>query len=127
MVNATDIDLLYVEVNAATNNTFYDLTNDDQVTTADVDELVWNILGTQYGDANLDAKVSLLDLDTLGQNYGQMAGWREGDFSGNGQVSLQDLDLLGQNYGFGVGAEFSTPVPSASAAARSIARSRTSG
>ena len=74
LVNATDMDLLYVEVHATTPDPAFDLTGDSLVTQADVDELVANILGTQYGDANLDGFVSLLDLDILGQNLGQTVG-----------------------------------------------------
>ncbi len=103
LVNATDIDLLYVEVHATTPDPAFDLTGDSLVTQADVDELVINILGTQYGDANLDGRVSLLDLDILGQNFGQTIGWSGGDFSGDGSVSLIDLDFLGQNFGFDSG------------------------
>jgi len=51
------------------------------------------------GDANEDGCVDLLDLDILGQHYGQSGGWSEGDFSNDGTVNLVDLDILGAHYG----------------------------
>jgi T5SS/PEP-CTERM-associated repeat protein len=62
-----------------------------------------NVTAAFLGDANLDGEVSLLDLDVLGQNYGDEGTWAQGDFNGDGEVSLIDLDILGQNYGLGSG------------------------
>ena len=47
------------------------------------------------GDSDEDGSVQLLDLDTLGQNFGLAGDWTDGDFTGDGQVQLLDLDLLG--------------------------------
>ena len=100
LVGANDIDLLFTEVNSGNHDLAYDLTADSLVTTADVDELVLNILGTQYGDANLDGRVSFADFTTLAQYCQQAGGWGYGDFSGNGEVDLLDLDRLEQHFGF---------------------------
>ncbi len=101
MVGANDIDLLFAGVNSGNHDLAYDLTADSLVTTADVDELVLNILGTQYGDANLDGRVSFADFTTLAQYCQQAGGWGYGDFSGNGEVDLLDLHRLEQHFGFG--------------------------
>lgn len=64
-----------------------------------------DIVGSSFwvafrGDANLDGKVSLLDLNTLGKNFGQSgSSWEDADFNQDGTVSLDDLNLLGGNWG----------------------------
>lgn len=55
--------------------------------------------GTFLGDSNRDGEVSLLDLNTLGMNFGQAGGWAKGDNNGDGQVDLLDLDNIGVNFG----------------------------
>lgn len=55
----------------------------------------------QYGDADLDGKVSLNDLRLLLNNYGvtsDSAVWGRGDFDYDDMVSLTDLGLLLNNY-----------------------------
>ncbi len=104
MVDAADIDLLAAN-NGNTTNAVFDLDGDGIATFAlnvgsDSDQLVQNVLGTEYGDADLSKTVSLLDLDTVGQNFGLSGGWSQGNFSGDGEISLIDLDVLGRNFGF---------------------------
>ena len=60
-------------------------------------------LGSQ-GDFNCDTEVGLLDLDTLGQNWGAigldpLTSYLQGDATGDGEVGLLDLDIMGQNWG----------------------------
>lgn len=114
-VNDLDIDTLFDNVAdptlggtvpAALGQEWFDLTGDSLLTgavssTSDAGHLVRSILGTEFGDANLDGRVSLLDLDILGQNFNQPGGWADGDFNGSGSVSLADLDILGQFFGAG--------------------------
>ncbi len=109
ILNHLDLDELAANVGSA--NLIYDLNGDGNVTfvpsftgvTSDSDYLVRTLLNTQYGDANLDGKVDILDLDQLGQGYqGAGTGWLFGDFDGSGGTTdVLDLDLLGQLYGFG--------------------------
>jgi uncharacterized protein (TIGR03790 family) len=56
------------------------------------------------GDANLDGKVTAMDLDILSTNWmrsGQAGGamWGYGDFNGDGTVTALDLDVLSTNWG----------------------------
>jgi len=56
------------------------------------------------GDANLDGKVTALDLSILSTNWsasGQAGGamWTLGDFNGDGLVTALDLDILATNWG----------------------------
>jgi hypothetical protein len=55
---------------------------------SDTDFLIRVILGTEYGDANLDGRIDILDLDLIGQGLqGFGTGWTFGDFDGSGIVS----------------------------------------
>ena len=66
----------------------------------DADELVENILGTAYGDSNLDGMVSFADFLNLQSNFGGAGGWAMGDFSGDANVSFADFLALQTNFGF---------------------------
>lgn len=60
---------------------------------------IYRIDTTTPGDANRDGVVDLLDLDTLGANFGQSVGrFDDGDFNIDGTVDLLDLDILGANF-----------------------------
>ncbi len=61
----------------------------------DVDELVLVILGTQYGDANLDGVVDAADCAIVEANLGQPGGWAQGDFNGDGIVNALDQAIAG--------------------------------
>ncbi len=83
-----------------------DMDGDLDVDMDDATELVEGILGTFFGDANLDGEVGLLDLDALGASWNaEGAGWSGGDFNGDGTTSLLDLDILGQNWNAGTSFE----------------------
>ncbi|MFA5293322.1 MAG: dockerin type I domain-containing protein [Phycisphaerae bacterium] len=68
-----------------------DLTVDGQ----DIDIVVMDILGTNYGDVNLDGKIDADDRDiiitNIGTNYGK--GWADGDINGDGFVTSEDLNM----------------------------------
>ncbi len=91
--------------------------NDDGLTDGS-DVLYWltELVGTVPGDVNLDGQVGLLDLDLIGQNWGQAGTWSDGDVNCDGQVSLLDLDVLGQFWG--------QPVASAAASVMASPQSR---
>ena len=69
LVNATDIDLLFDEVQATTHNDTFDLTGDGQVNSADADYLVRDLLGSNYGDTDLDRDVDTSDLTKAIMNF----------------------------------------------------------
>jgi len=109
LVNAADIDKFFDAVNDPTlggtvslalGREWYDLTGELQLNSSDMDHLVRTILNTQYGDANLDGRVSAADLNVLGANFGKAGGWAAGDFNGTDTVSAADLNILGQYFGF---------------------------
>ena len=101
-VDAEDIDLLAAIIrgeNIAAASAVYDLNGDGLVSSADMDKLVCDILGTAYGDANLDGAVNFEDFAILAFYYDQDVGWRNGDFDGDGTNSMVDFSLLAGNYG----------------------------
>ena len=98
VVNCADIDYVYSNfgtwsslAEAARIDLSCDMNGDLTVNQADIDELVQVILGTSYGDADLDGDVDAADLAICEGNQGQTGGWCAGDFSGNGVVGPEDL------------------------------------
>ncbi len=75
----------------------FDLTGDGVVDALDVDELVLSILGTLYGDANLDRTVDGLDFIQWNANKFQAGGWEQGDFSGDMMVDGTDFIIWNAN------------------------------
>ncbi len=101
-IGAAQIDPLNDAIRQGDQDPWFDLNTDSTVDALDRDYLIHNIIGTEYGDSNLDLKVSLADLTILATNYGITSGamWSQGDSNGDGQVSLADLTILATNYGF---------------------------
>ena len=67
--SAADIDLLTSEIASGSPDLSYDLTGDGQVTGADLDELVGVLIGTEYGDADLDFVIDGGDLALMGAKW----------------------------------------------------------
>ncbi|MEQ8847424.1 hypothetical protein [Botrimarina sp.] len=67
----------------------------------DVDELVLNILGTNYGDLDLDGLVDAADRSALLVNLDAAGvfGWADGDLDGDDDVDADDLALLDASLG----------------------------
>ena len=82
-----------------TPNLSYDLTNDGQVNVADRDQLIVGVIGTTYGDANLDLIFDSADFVQAFQSgeYEDAAsvnsGWDEGDWNGDGEFNSNDFIL----------------------------------
>lgn len=99
-VDAADIDLVQAEILAASNNIAFDLNGDSVVNQQDLDALVRNILGTEYGDTDLDGDVDFTDFNALANHFGQAGGWAEGNFDGDDEVAFADFNLLANGFGF---------------------------
>ena len=85
--------------------TRHDVNLDGVVNLLDMDELIIVILGTYYGDANLDAQVDATDLNILGQNWLlENQCWATGEFTTDaaGKVDAADLNEIGQYWLLGV-------------------------
>lgn len=72
-----------------------DLNGDLKVDRQDVDVIVKDILGTDYGDVNLDGTIDADDRDIILANMGTGPGkgWADGDINGDGYVKVADLNL----------------------------------
>ncbi|QDU70383.1 hypothetical protein [Mucisphaera calidilacus] len=95
VVTAADIDTLV----AGFGGVAFDVTGDRQTDASDLERLVTDLIGTSFGDANLDHHVDLLDLSSLASSFGDSAGWADGDFNADGTVDLLDLSLLASGFG----------------------------
>jgi len=114
-VNDADIDALAAALEAGSSDLLFNVNADGVFDASDADDLihnwvrtslstfnsttgVWEMLGTEYGDFNLDGEVGILDLAALGDAYGTSGGWADGDANGDGVIGILDLGALGDNY-----------------------------
>ena len=85
-----------------THNDTFDLTGDGQVNSADADYLVRNLLGTNYGDTDLDYDVDTSDLTKAIMNFtgagGSGKSWSDGDTDGDNDVDTSDLTKAIMNF-----------------------------
>lgn len=102
-VDASDIDMLGEVIRQGGDpNPLYDLTNDGLVDGNDMDHLVRNILGTEYGDANLDQVVNSLDFAEWAHRRFQFdTGWAAGDFNYDGLTDGRDFVIWNAHKGVG--------------------------
>ena len=95
LVNATDIDLLQAALIAASTDPQFDLTGSGSLTQDDVTFLVQTMLGTNYGDTDLDKDIDTNDLTRAIINFTSAGGtgktWATGDTDGDGDVDTSDL------------------------------------
>jgi len=94
--DAWDIDELYRSFGVA--DWLADLSVDGLVDQGDVDLMVRTVLGTEYGDANLDTAIDVADLETLHDHWQGPGGWADGDFTGDGLVGATDLQSIALNW-----------------------------
>jgi hypothetical protein len=98
-LDAQDIDHLYDNLTGSGNptyNTRHDIDGDGDADPDDVTMLVEDLLGTYFGDANLDGVVDEADLAYVADGWKQHAGedyytWGTGDFDGTGYIAESDL------------------------------------
>ena len=109
VTNAQDINNLFAHYNQG--DMWFDMTGDSIVGAADTDNLLHNVLGTEYGDATLDGKVDANDYQVLVVNFDKSGtfGWADGDFNGDGKVDFADYQILEAAYGFDVPGGLSAP------------------
>jgi hypothetical protein len=121
IVDAADIDALYARIqdptmggrfSAAVGAETFDLTGDNLLTggnpaasaatvAGDMDFLIRRLLGTEYGDTNLDGFVDSVDLSRLRRNLGgATATWANGNLNGDLFIDSNDLSLLRRKLGF---------------------------
>ncbi len=84
-----------------------DLNGDMKVDIEDVRIIVEDILGTHFGDINLDGVVNAADIAIITAHLGQQGGWAQGDVDGDGWVTQCDLDIA--NGLVAIGGEVGSP------------------
>ena len=108
-IDDKDIDLLSAVVRDGVYRARFDAARDTvmvgstfevAIDSADRDFLGREVLGTEYGDADLDGDVDNDDLNIFFANAGVGSTWAEGDFNGNGDVEMFDYYILLANLGF---------------------------
>ena len=98
VIDGLDIDALFDL--AGSDDEDGDLDGSGLVDYDDARQLVEDILGTAFGDANLDGRVNAQDYTALADYFGQSdAGWANADFNGDGRVNAQDYATLAANFG----------------------------
>ena len=122
-VTAEDIDLLSDKVTERTLNTAYDLNENGVVDEAD--RVVWveDIVGTYFGDSNLDGQfgsadlVKVLEAGHYEDDVALNASWATGDWDGNRDFTSRDFVYVLQKGGYEEGPRgavaASIPEPSA--------------
>ena len=99
-INASDIDLVRDQIMAGSSDPIYDLNADSVVNDGDMTYLVETILGTVFGDADLNLSVDAEDLSRIRTNFGATHGWAGGNFDLNLILDANDLSAVRQNFGF---------------------------
>lgn len=99
LISAQDVDRLYEAIRSNDTNELLDLNGDQLTNELDVSFLVEDILGTQFGDANLDGHVNFDDFASLSSHFGEAGSWDSGDFNGDGEVNFIDFVHLSINFG----------------------------
>jgi hypothetical protein len=138
-IDAADIDLLAANQGSVPPiDPKFDLNSDDTadfvtngnkdnpLLISDSDEWIRGIVGSEYGDLNLDGAVNALDLSTLVGKLGTTGGWADGNVSGDSAVNSIDLSLLVSNLGYTNGGGSSTNVPEPSTIALMLLAAATS-
>jgi hypothetical protein len=102
IVDAVDIDMLrYAMSNRLSNDVFdatFDLNEDGKISHGDVEVLVQDIIGTDFGDANLDGRIDEIDAKILlSSMFSAASGWSSGEFTGDGIVDGQDFIVWNSN------------------------------
>lgn len=72
-----------------------DIINEDgQANLDDVEYWLRGIMGSEFGDANLDGRVSFVDIEIVASNFKQPGDWADGDFNNDGVVDQADLNIV---------------------------------
>jgi hypothetical protein len=114
MIDAADIDLLNAAIRGDQAPAF-DLTGDGAVNGNDRDEMIRGVIGTWYGDSNLDGEFSSADLVAVfsagkDESFAD-AGWAEGDWNGDRVFNSGDLVTAFSDGGYEVGPRPAAAVP----------------
>ena len=106
-LDGTDIDIL--RANSASSDSMFDLDVNGVVDEADVEYLIFDVVGTAYGDTDLDRDVDIADFIAVETHFDPLAqkafnGWSHGNFDGDADVDIIDRFKVVRNFApLGVG------------------------
>ena len=105
-IDENDIDTLVVAALTTSGElavaSLLDVSPDGFLNVSDVDVLIRRLIGTAYGDADLDGNVSRGDMRILAEQWqSSVDSWSDADFDGSGLVDINDAVVLRDNWGFG--------------------------
>lgn len=98
-LDAPDIDILSQQVLMGVYDVGFDLNEDEELSDADRQFWITELVDSLPGDADLDGFVEFADFLSLSSSFGEEAGWADGDFDGDNKVQFPDFLLLSQNFG----------------------------
>jgi hypothetical protein len=108
VIDGADIDYVYanfgnwtIVTEAQNMDLSADMNGDLIVDLNDVCFIVNTVLGTSFGDVNLDGVVDAADIAIINANLGQPGGWAQGDMNGDGVVDALDLAIAQGTLSFG--------------------------
>jgi hypothetical protein len=94
IVDAIDVDLICSALNASNHGTAFDLNSDGIVDVSDMDEMIFNVVGTIYGDINLDRVVDTTDFNIWNANKFQSGThWSSGDLTCDSFTDVSDFNV----------------------------------
>lgn len=93
-INIDDIDMMGKMLQVDAFQPSYDLNSDGEINTLDLDVLIRDVIGTEYGDTNLDGRIDSVDAKTIMTHLFQPGGsWENGDMNFDGVVDGGDFLL----------------------------------
>jgi hypothetical protein len=97
-VSVADVDIMVAAVRQGSIAGVFDLDGNGVVTQADAERLIVNILGSRFGDANLDGAVDATDLQAWTNHaFTSGGGWSQFDFNGDGVTDASDFNIWNAN------------------------------
>ena len=97
VVDAADIDRLYLEIRQGSSDVDFDLDESGTVDQNDADYLIETVLGTTFGDSNLDGvfdSKDIIDVFSAGEYQDDLSlnsSWVTGDWNGDGEFDSNDI------------------------------------
>lgn len=89
---ASAIDNTYAAIRAGGTDLNFDFNRSGTVDRQDVDDVVHNLMGTEYGDADLNGIVDQTDYGIWYNHYGMPGGWTEGNWQADSTSINVDQD-----------------------------------
>ncbi len=111
VIDQADIDMLFAALAAGSTDPAFNVDGGGVLDRQDVDFLVREILGTEFGDTNLDGSIDAIDFGIWDRHKFQSGtGWASADFNGDGTTDGTDFNLWNR-YRFEIGPAVASSIP----------------